>query len=106
MWGLTPDTLIGRNFWDVFPQVTGTDAEEYLRIAVGAGTSVEYEIFSPIFAQWLWVRVCPMSGALTGIYWRDISDRKSAEGALRARGRRELSRGVDLGHVGEARRCQ
>jgi len=39
MWGLTPDTLIGRNFWDVFPQVTGTDAEEYLRIAVGAGTS-------------------------------------------------------------------
>jgi PAS domain S-box-containing protein len=82
MWGLTPDTLIGRDFWDVFLQVTGTDAEEYLRIAVGAGTSVEYETFSPIFAQWLWVRVCPMSGALTGIYWRDISDRKSAEAAL------------------------
>ena len=82
MWGLTPDTLIGRNFWDVFLQMTGTDAEKYLRIAVKAGTRVEYETFSLIFARWLWVRVCPMSGALTGVYWRDISDRKSAEAAL------------------------
>ena len=53
-----------------------------LRIAVGAGTRVEYETFWLIFARWLWVRVCPMSRALTGIYWRDISDRKSAEAAL------------------------
>jgi hypothetical protein len=36
MWGLTLDTLIGRNFWDVFPQMIGTDAEKYLRIAVEA----------------------------------------------------------------------
>jgi PAS domain S-box-containing protein len=82
MWGLTLDTLIGRNFWDVFPQMTGTDAEKYLRIAVEAGTRVAYETFSPISARWLWVRVCPMSGSLTGVYWRDISDRKSAEAAL------------------------
>src|SRR5260370_13799611 len=82
MWRLTPDTLIGRNFWDVFLQMTGTDAEKYLRIAVEAGTRVEYETFSLIFARWLWGRVCPMSGALTGVYWRDISDRKSAEAAL------------------------
>ena len=74
MWGLTLDTLIGRNFWDVFPQMTGTDAEKYLRIAVEAGTTVAYETFSLIFARWLWVRVCPMSGSLTGVYWRDISD--------------------------------
>ena len=53
MWGLTLDTLIGRNFRDVFPQMTGTDAEKYLRIAVEAGTTVAYETFSLIFARWL-----------------------------------------------------
>jgi PAS domain S-box-containing protein len=82
MWGSTPGTLIGRIFWDVFPQITGTDAEQLLRGAVEAGTRVEYETFSPIFARWLWVRVCPMPETLTGLYWRDISDRKSAEAAL------------------------
>jgi PAS domain S-box-containing protein len=38
MWGLTPDTLIGRNFWDVLPELTGTDAETFLRNAVEANT--------------------------------------------------------------------
>jgi PAS domain S-box-containing protein len=82
MWGSTPDTLIGRIFWDVFPQMKGTDAEKLLRIGVEAGTRVEYETFSPTSARWLWVRACPISGALTGLYWRDISDKKSAEAAL------------------------
>ena len=51
MWGSTPDTLIGRNFRDVFPQITGTDAEKFLRSAVEADTAVEYETFSPILAR-------------------------------------------------------
>jgi PAS domain S-box-containing protein len=83
MWGLTPDRLIGHVFWKVFPQITGTDAEMRLHGAIKAGSRVEYEAFSPILARWLWVRVCPMSSGLIGLYWRDISDRKSTEAALR-----------------------
>jgi PAS domain S-box-containing protein len=83
MWELTSDNLIGRVFWKVFPEITGTDGEERLRGAIKAGSRVEYEAFSPILARWLWVRVCPMSGGLFGLYWRDISDRKNTEAALR-----------------------
>jgi PAS domain S-box-containing protein len=83
MWGLSRDKLIGRVFWKVFPQMSGTDAEERLLGAIKAGGRVEYEAFSPILSRWLWVRVCPMSGGLIGLYWRDISDRKSTEAALR-----------------------
>jgi PAS domain S-box-containing protein len=36
MWGSTPESLIGRIFWEVFPQLTGTDSEKLLRAAVGA----------------------------------------------------------------------
>jgi PAS domain S-box-containing protein len=83
MWGLATDRLIGRVFWKVFPQMIGTDAEERLRGAIKAGSRVEYEAISPILTRWLWVRVCPMSNGLIGLYWRDISDRKNAEAALR-----------------------
>jgi hypothetical protein len=44
--------------------MTGTDAEKFLRSAVEADTGVEYEIFSPILARWLSMRMCPISGAL------------------------------------------
>ena len=43
MWGLATDRLIGRVFWNVFPQMIGTDAEERLRGAIKAGSRVEYE---------------------------------------------------------------
>jgi PAS domain-containing protein len=83
MWGLTADRLIGRVFWKVFPKMVGTDAEERLLGAIKAGSRVEYEAFSSVLAHWLWVRVCPMSNGLFGLYWRDISERKSTEAALR-----------------------
>src|SRR5215469_12586349 len=35
MWGSTPEALIGRVFWQVFPQLTGTDSEKLLRAAAG-----------------------------------------------------------------------
>jgi PAS domain-containing protein len=74
MWRSTPEALIGRIFWEVFPQLTGTDGEKLLRAAAGARRRVEYETFSLSIEGWLWVRVCPMSGGLTGLYWRNISD--------------------------------
>jgi PAS domain S-box-containing protein len=83
MWGWTPETLIGGVFWNVFPQMAGTTAEKLLRGAVEAGSRVECEMFSPIIERWLWVRVCPMSEGITGLYWRDISAEKTAKAALR-----------------------
>src|SRR5438045_9339295 len=68
MWGLTPDSLIGRVFWKVFPEINGTDAEERLRGAIKAGSRVEYEVLSPILARWLWVRVGALSSRLLGLY--------------------------------------
>ena len=77
MWGSTREALIGRVFWEIFPQLTGTDSEKLLRAAAGALRRVEYETFSPIIKGWLWVRVCPMSGGVTGLYWRNISEQKT-----------------------------
>jgi PAS domain S-box-containing protein len=83
MWGSTPKKMTNRLFWDWSPKVIGTAADKLLRHAIVSGSRADCEIFSPIRGLWLWVRACPIPGGLTGIYWRDISDRKSAEGALR-----------------------
>jgi hypothetical protein len=70
-------------FWDWSPKVIGTAAEKLLRRAIVSRSRADCETFSPIRGLWLWVRACPIPGGLTGIYWRDISDLKNAEGALR-----------------------
>jgi PAS domain S-box-containing protein len=82
MWGSTPKKMTNGLFWDWSPKVIGTAAEKLLRRAIVSGSRADCETFSPIRGLWLWVRACPIPGGLTGIYWRDISDRKSAEGAL------------------------
>ena len=83
MWGSTPKKMTNGLFWDWSPKVIGTAAEKLLRRAIVSGARADCETFSPMRGLWLWVRACPIPGGLTGIYWRDISDRKSAEMALR-----------------------
>jgi PAS domain S-box-containing protein len=79
----TPETFIGQVCWKVFAQMTGPDAAKLLRGAIKTGSRVESEMLSSDTAPSLWVRVCPMPGGLTAIYWRDISEQKKEEAALR-----------------------
>jgi PAS domain S-box-containing protein len=78
----TPEAFIGQVCWKVLAQITGPDAEKFLRGAIETGSRVEFEIFSPDAVPSLWVRVCPMTGGLTALYWRDISQQKRHEAAL------------------------
>ncbi|MGO8915674.1 MAG: PAS domain S-box protein [Stellaceae bacterium] len=80
LWGAAPETLIGEILWQRFPELAGSDAERRLRQAA-AGGAAEYEVLSPLSGHWLAVRVCPIAGDVTGVYWRDVSDRKRAEEA-------------------------
>jgi len=83
MWGSTSKKMTNGLFWDWCPKMIGMAAEKLLRRAIVSGSRADCETFSLIGGLWLWVRVCPIQAGLIGIYWRDISDRKSAEGALR-----------------------
>jgi len=83
MWGSTSKKMTNGLFWDWSPKMIGMAAEKLLRRAIVSGSRADCETFSLIGGLWLWVRVCPIQAGLIGIYWRDISDRKSAEGALR-----------------------
>jgi PAS domain S-box-containing protein len=88
LWGATRETILGRVLWQCFPQLSGTCAGRLLREAVEAGVPTEFECVSPIIDRWLWVRVDPLPSGITGVYWRDITDRKRVEEALRESERR------------------
>jgi len=77
------DGVVGHILWERFPELLGTDAEKRLRRAVASGRAVDYEMLSPKVRRWFAVRVRAMAGGLTGVYWRDITERKEDEAALR-----------------------
>ncbi|MCL5104125.1 MAG: PAS domain S-box protein [Armatimonadetes bacterium] len=76
------DELLGRVIWEVFPEADKGEGREELHRAVSERVTVEYEVFAERFNAWFAVRAYPSPEGLT-IYFRDISENKEAEDALR-----------------------
>lgn len=82
--GRDRDAVIGRSHWDVYP---GTEQSELGRlykkaVAEHVPVTLEHRYEWPDGrALWLDMRAYPTSDGLA-VFWRDITDRKSAEGAL------------------------
>jgi len=80
--GRTWEELQGVNFWDVFPDAVGTIVEREYRKAIVQQIPVIFEIFYSHLNSWFEVRAYPCAEGLS-VFWRDISERKQAEEALR-----------------------
>jgi two-component system NtrC family sensor kinase len=80
--GRTWEELQGKNFWEVFPEAVGTIVEREYKKAIVQQIPVIFEIFHSYLNSWFEVRAYPCAEGLS-IFWRDISERKQAEEALR-----------------------
>jgi PAS domain S-box-containing protein len=75
MFHKTRPELLGRSFWDAFPQARGTIIEKnYLR-AVQEKTPLHYETLSPINGLWVEVHTYPSTEGML-IIFRDITSRR------------------------------
>ena len=73
--------LLGRTFWDLFPEVLGTTYEREYRRAMATGESVTFdELFAPL-GGWLEVRAHPSDAGLA-VYFQDVTARRQATAAL------------------------
>ena len=81
-WGRPPAEMIGRCFWEAFPQVLGTQAEQEHRRALAEQVPAHYEVSSPVFGGWLEVSIYPAGEGLS-VYFRDVSSRTRVEQELR-----------------------
>jgi len=76
--------LLGRNLWDLFPDAASRGFGLEYRRAVAENIPVHFEEFYPEpLNAWYEVRAYPAAEGLS-IFFRDITERKQAEAALRA----------------------
>jgi PAS domain S-box-containing protein len=81
--GMRREQLLGECVWEMFPHAQGTKFYTEYHRAVESGQSVHFEEFYPEpLNSWLECHCYPSSEGLA-VYFRDITDRKRAEEALR-----------------------
>jgi PAS domain S-box-containing protein len=72
--------VLGKNFWNTFPDLVDSVVYEQFQHAVRAQVSVECEIFYPPLNRWLNIRAFPSNEGLA-VYIQDITVRRQAEQA-------------------------
>jgi PAS domain S-box-containing protein len=74
--------LLGRKIWDEFPEALGTAFQQHYEQAARSGTTARFTAFFPPLDIWFEVSAYPSAEGLA-VYFRDVSERKQAEEALR-----------------------
>lgn len=80
--GLERQSALGKNIWDLLPVGKDSVFQRNYEQAMRSGISVGFEAISPHSGIWIEVRAFPTPQGLA-IHFRDISDRKRSEDALR-----------------------
>ena len=80
---LSREDVTGRTFWELYPQLRGTEAERQFRKAMEERVPVEFEFFFEPWSAYFANRVYPSPDNGIAIYSREISEAKKAEDALR-----------------------
>lgn len=93
-----PEDLLGRNFWESFPDTIGTVIEAQLRRAFNGDDAAEFEFFYPPWSVWFAARCFPIRGGGLSIYFRDVTREKQEVETVRTNEERyrELARQLTL----------
>ena len=78
------DSLLGSSVWDKFPAAVDTEFYEQYHRVVATDTPARFNAYFVPFAAWFEVHAYPADGGIS-VYFRDITQRKKDETALRWR---------------------
>jgi diguanylate cyclase (GGDEF)-like protein/PAS domain S-box-containing protein len=76
------DDLLGKRLWDEFPQAVGSIFYLEYHRAFRENCTVSFEAYYPPLDRWFEVRAYPSDQKLA-VYFRDVSERRQAQEALR-----------------------
>ena len=71
--------LLGRPFWEMFPEAVGTVFEREYRRAVREQVPVIFVEYYPPLDVWLEVRAYPSADGGLSVFYQDVSERKAIE---------------------------
>jgi PAS domain S-box-containing protein len=81
--GMTKAELIGRIFWDVFPETQGTNLETQFRRAKTNRIVTQFENYYSPLQRWFELRVYAAKDDGLSVFYQDITKRKETEEAVR-----------------------
>jgi PAS domain S-box-containing protein len=93
--------LLGRDIWDAFPELRGSQLENLYRRAMDSRETAILEFFYPGLGRWFEVRAHPSPDGLT-LYFQDIDRRKADQQALLL-GNSRLQVALAAGRLGDWR---
>jgi PAS domain S-box-containing protein len=76
-----PDFKVGKIYWNCFPGLMGTPAEQHLRNAMEKRTETTYETFYTLYEQWYRGHAFPSDDGLT-IFFSNITEDKNMRDQL------------------------
>jgi light-regulated signal transduction histidine kinase (bacteriophytochrome) len=75
--------LIGKVFWDVFPETRGTNLETEFFRAMTERARTRFENYYSPWQRWFEIRLYPTKDCGLSIFYQDITTRKQADEAIR-----------------------
>ena len=78
----SPKNMLGKPIWDCFPDLAGTDLEQFYRRVMREQRSSTIEVHYARIDRWIEVRAHPTAESLS-LYVADVTERRRAERALR-----------------------
>src|SRR5262249_7804392 len=79
----TREELVGRGMWEASPEAVGTVFWESYEHAMAARESVSFEAYYEPLGRWAEVHAVPAPDGGLYLYFRDVTQRKQHEHALR-----------------------
>ncbi|MGV3613765.1 MAG: PAS domain S-box protein [Fimbriimonas sp.] len=83
LWKRRREDLVGRHLWAEFPGAVGSESYRMHLQVMGDRKAARFETISPVFDRWIDVSLYPDENGGLSCYFRDVTDRKTAEIALR-----------------------
>ncbi len=77
-----PKNIIGKNLWAEFPEAFPSDFPKLAQIAIATQQPQYQEAYFPPYGRWIESHIYPSPNGLS-IYFRDITERKKADDAIR-----------------------
>jgi PAS domain S-box-containing protein len=81
--GMTQEKYLGRVHWEAFPESRGTLIETNYRRVMTERIAMHFENYYEPWQRWFELNAYPMAGGRLGVFFRDITELKQAEAALR-----------------------
>jgi len=85
----TRGQLLGRNLWDMYPDIRGTELERRLRRVMDSGVPEHFDNHYAPWARWFEISCHPVEEGGISVYYRDITQRKEVERVAREEDRRK-----------------